>query len=330
LQKRPTRSDVAKLSGVSVATVSYVVNKGPKKVSEETRQRVLQAIKKLDYRPNLIARSLKTRRTHIIGLVIPTIASPGMALMANIVHEMLLQHGYVVTIANTREDCGVESSALDLMLSQSVVGLIICPTACQESDALKRLKRHGVPIVFMDRHIPGFQADAVMTDNVKCTRQATDYLIRQGCRRILCISFSKRASSAIDRVEGYKQALQASGIALDPVMVLVVEDPTGMRAEQAFLAHIDTVGLPDGILCTTQEIGISVVKGLRRQGIPFSRQNLVVFDAEWAKLLELPLPVVEQRLSNVAEGAVRLLLLRLDGDESPFQMISVDAQLLVP
>jgi DNA-binding LacI/PurR family transcriptional regulator len=103
-----------------------------------------------------------------------------------------------------------------------------------------------------------------------------------------------------------------------------------MRAEQAFLAHIDTFGLPDGILCTTQEIGISVLKGLRRQGIPFSRQNLVVFDAEWAKLLELPVPVVEQRLSNVADAAVQLLLGRLDGNTSPFQMISVDAQLIVP
>ena len=330
MQRRPTRSDVAKLCGVSVATVSYVVNNGPKKVSEETRQRVLQTIKKLDYRPNLIARSLKTRRTHIIGLVIPTIASPGMALMASIVHETLLQHGYVVIIANTREDCGVESNALDLMLAQSVVGLIICPASCQESEALKRLKHHGVPIVFMDRHIPGYQADAVMTDNIKCTRQATAYLIRQGCHHILCISFSRRASSAIDRVDGFKQALQTRGIALDPEMVLVVEDPTGMRAEQAFLAHIDAFGLPDGILCTTQEIGISVLKGLRRQDIPFSRQNLVVFDAEWAKLLELPVPVVEQRLSNVADAAVRLLLGRLDGNESPFQMISVDAQLIVP
>ncbi len=330
MSRKPTRNDVAKLAEVSVATVSYVINNSPKPISAETKNRVLEAVAKLNYQPDLIARSLKTGKTYVIGLVIPSIASPFLADLANIVHEALLEHDYTVTMTNTREDQKVENQVLDLLNSQSVDGLIVCPASFNTiPNNLIRQRERAVPIVFMDRYISGFEADAVFTDNVKVTQQATDYLIQQGCRQILCISFSRTASSGLDRVKGFRRSLVKHELGFDEQQVMVVEDPTGVLAEAAILGHVDAHGVPDGIICTTQEIGISVVKAFKRRAINYPAQRLVVFDADWAKLLDPPLPMVKQNSQDIAQTAVRLLLDRLNGESAPYRTVYVDAQLVI-
>ena len=325
--RKVTRSDVARQAGVSDATVSYVLNGSPKSVSVETQRRVLEAAKQLQYRPDQIARSLKTGKTNVIGLVIPIIASPLMAVLANNVHESLLRAGYSLTFANTHEDPALENRTLELLLSQSIDGVIISPVSKQPPAALRTFAALDIPFVFLDRYVSGISADIVTTDNVAYARQAADYLLRRGCRRPLCVSFSPWASSALDRVEGYFRSLEEHDFPhVTERDLLVVEDPTGRLVESAFLAHIDTHGTPDGIVCLTPEAGVGVLRAFRRRNIPFDSRSMVVFDADWAHLLTPPIPVIEQDSRSMAETAVQLLVDRLGGKKSPYRTVFFDAR----
>ncbi len=329
MSRKPTRDDVAKLAGVSAATVSYVINDSPQQISQETRERVLEAIKQLGYRPDHIARSLKTGQTFTIGVIVPTIASAGMAMMANVVQESLLERDYFAIITSTREKQSLEEKMIDLMVSQSVDGFIICPVGVSNYDEIQALESSDVPVVFMDRHIPGYPADFVMTNNVQATRDAVQYLLGEGCREILCISFSASASSALDRMAGCQEGIDISGIKDAALRKLVVEDPTGALAEQAFVAYLEAYGPPDGVVCTTEEIGVNVLKALRSQGINFPHKNLVVFDADWGAMLAPPVPVILQNFTRIGRTAVDLLIERINGTDVPPKTILVEADLVI-
>lgn len=326
--RRPTRKDVAKLAGVSVATVSYVFNNGPQRVSPETRQRVLKAIETLGYRPDAIARSLKTGQTYTVGLIVPTIASPGMAMMANVVQETLAGNDYFVIMASTREKQSLEEKMIDLMVAQSVDGLIVCPVGIYPYKQLSQVENDNIPLVFMDRHIPAISADRVMTDNINAAKRAVQHLVKQGCRKLVCVSFSSTASSALDRLEGCRQGLQTSDGMIGEIHNLTVEDPTGSLAEEVFLSFIENFGLPDGIVCTTGEIGVSVLKALRRSTTDYPIQNIVVFDADWAEMLTPSLPTISQDFYEVGQITAQLLIKRMTGSSDHYQSVYIDAQLM--
>jgi DNA-binding LacI/PurR family transcriptional regulator len=329
--KRPTRDDVAKLAGVSVATVSYVINNGPRPVSEETRARVLKAIQELGYRPHAIARSLKTGRTRTVGLLTPTLLSPGFGYLINEVEDCLASHDYTLVLASSHEDGEREGRVLGMMASQSIDGLLYTPSTARHRDQVMQLIEEGVPVVFLDRYIPGLPADTVMTDNVKAGRQATEYLIQQGCRHIACISFSHEASAALDRVQGYRQALRQQNIPVDEGSILVIPDPAGEKGMSALLEYSDSCGLPDGIVCTNQTHTIGVVKALRERRVRIPDQVAVIggfFVSPWDRLLEPPLPLVNQDLGRMARQAVEFLMQRLRGDDSPPRTVLLDAELI--
>ena len=332
MAKRPTRDDVAKLAGVSAATVSYVINDGPRPVSEETRARVLDAVEQLGYRPHAIARSLKTGRTRTVGLLIPTLLSPGFAYLINEVEDCLADHDYALVLASSHEDGDRESRVLDVMLSQSIAGLLYTPSFPGLRDQVLRLISDGVPVVFVDRHIPGVPADTVMTDNVKAGRQATEHLIQQGCRHIVCVSFSHEASAAVDRVEGYRQAMRQHGLPVDEKMILVIPDPAGETGMSALFEYSDTCGLPDGIMCNNQTHTIGVLRALRALGVRVGDQVAVIggfFVSPWDTLIEPPLPLVNQDLQCMARKAVEFLMQRLGGDDSPPRVVLLDPELIV-
>jgi LacI family transcriptional regulator len=331
MAKRPTRYDVARLAGVSVATVSYVVNGGPAHVSDETRQRVLHAIEQLGYRPHAIARSLKTGRTRTVGLLIPTLLSPGFAYLINEVEDCLASHSYALLLASSHENGERERQVLDVLVSQSVDGLLFTPSSARCRQRVVQVISDGLPVVFLDRYIPDVPADTVMTDNVEAGRQATECLIRQGRRRIVCISFSDEASAALDRVEGYRQALCQHGLPVDERMILVVPDPSGEASMSALLKYRADFGLPDGILCTNQTHTIGVMKVLRQWGIRIPDQVAVVggfFVSPWDTLLEPPLTLVNQDMRLMACKAVEFLMQRLQGCDLPPRTLLLEPEIM--
>jgi LacI family transcriptional regulator len=318
LVKRPTRKDVAAYAGVSVATISYVVNNGPRTVTKETRQRVLDAIKALGYRPHAIARSLKTGSTQTVGLLVQSLIPTFIARLVNAVEDNLAVRGYGLILASTHEDCARERQMLHVLADQSIDGLLYIPTTCLNGDLVMRLIDQGLPIVFLDRYIPGIPADAVMTDNVSAAKKAVEFLIQNNCKKIVCLSFSSEASSALERIEGYQQALQENGVPYDKENILTVKYVEGGSVEPALLAYIDTYGIPDGIFCTTDSFVIETMKTLRQCSINVPDQVRVVggFDrADWNTLLDPPIPFLKQDFELLAQRAVEFLMERIDGKD---------------
>jgi len=292
----------------------------------------LDAVEELGYRPHAIARSLRTGRTRTVGLLIPTLLSPGFAFLINEVEDCLASHDYALVLASSHENGDRESHMLDVMVSQSIDGLLYTPSSPRLRDQVVQLVDAGVPVVFVDRHIPGVPADTVMTDNVKAGRQATEYLIQHGCRQIVCVSFSHEASAAVDRVEGYRQALRQHNLPVDEKLILVIPDPAGEMGMSALLEYSDTFGLPDGIMCNNQTHTIGVVKALRERGVSVPEQVAVIggfFVSPWDTLLEPSLPLVNQDMRHMARKAVEFLMQRLDGDDSPPRMVLLDPELIL-
>jgi LacI family transcriptional regulator len=332
---RPTRSDVAKLAGVSVATVSYVVNNGPRTVTEETRARVASAIEQLGYRPHAIARSLKTGSTRTIGLLVPSLLPHFVAQLANAVEDQLAERDYELLLVSSHEDPVRERRLLEVLTDRSVDGLLYIPTSVRNSDHVKQVLDDGIPLVFIDRYVPGVQADVVMSDNREAAMMATLYLIEQGCRRTICISFSEEASSALERVKGYMDALTEHGLSTEPHQVLTVAYATGATIDQALMEYIDTYGLPDGILSTTDHFLTNSIRTLRQLGVRVPQDVQVVggFTAStspWYALLDLPPFIVQQDTQAMAEQAVARLMARIGGDTQPALVEVTESRLIAP
>lgn len=318
--KRPTMRDVAKAAGVSEATVSYVINNGPRPVQKDTRQKILAAINELGYRPHAIARSLKKGSTRTVGLLVQSLISPFVSNLVNAIEKNLAKYDYGLILASAHENCEREGKMINTLASQSIDGLLYIPTSCSNANLVNRLIQEGLPVVFVDREVKGVPADLVKTDHKEAARKVTQDLIHNGCQRILCISFSDEASSALERVDGYLQALQENDIPPDEDLIYIFQYSSGESVEQSLINHIELHGMPDGILTTTENILIDVADALKNKDIVVPEQIQVAggfFNSPWNKLLNPPLPVVSQNYEQISERAVEFLLDRIDGNTEP-------------
>jgi LacI family transcriptional regulator len=312
---RPTRNDVAKLAKVSTATVSYVLNDGPRPVAKATRARVQAAIKKLKYHPHAIARSLSKGKTQTVGFLAPSLVAAFQAHLVDAVEANLARRGYDLLLASSHEDSAHEIHVLNTLASRSIDGLLLVPTSAGSIAKIRELIARGLPVVFVDRHVPGVAADVVATDNVEAARHATSYLIGKGCRRLVCISFSDEASSALERAKGFRQALSEHGLAVQDHPVLHVRYAAGESVSTRLSEQLARSGVPDGILCTTDGFLIETVKFLRSRGVGVPGQVHVTggfFVSPWNEILDPPLPIVSQDYQRIADEAVRLLIDRIE------------------
>lgn len=213
-----TIKDVAKLAGVSIATVSNVLN-GGRYVSPELRSAVLQAVRTLGYVPNGVAQSLRSRKTQTLGLIVPDITNPFFSGLVQALERSARDRGYQMLLCNSEENAELEFDLALALASRQVDGLIVIPT--QDSpEYLRKLKADGLPVVLLDRIGGEDDLDRVGVDNFQAARVGTEFLIRQGHREILLLVSTLELSNIRDRAEGYRQALAAAGIPQDPQWVI--------------------------------------------------------------------------------------------------------------
>jgi LacI family transcriptional regulator len=239
-----------------------------------------------------------------------------MSYLVDAVEEKLARCGYGLLLASSHEDSAHEIQMLNVLASQSIDGLLLVPTSDGSGGQVKELIARGLPVVFVDRYIAGVAADVVATDNAEAARHATEYLIRNGCTRCICISFSDEASSAIQRVAGFRKALADHGLSRDEHPVLVVKYAAGETVSAHLSAYIAKEGVPDGILCTTDGFFIEAIKFLRSRGVRVPGQTQVTgsfFFSPWNEILDPPLPMVCQDYNLIADHAVKYLIERIEG-----------------
>lgn len=315
---RPASSaDVARLAGVSRATVSAVVNAN-KFVTASTRERVLQAIALLEYRPDAIARSLKISRTNTIGLILPSIESPFWPPVARAVESPLREHGYRLFLTNTDEDSAVADLAIESFLESRVDGAIAAPPAGVRRRPYEAFVATGRPLVFIERAIPEIDADCVMVDDVYGGYLAAQHLLRLGHRRIGVVVMSLRVSSASRRVAGVRQALVEAGLMLPDDLVAEAQfsERDGLEATLGLLARQPR---PDAIVACSLRLTTGALAAIRRAGLRVPDDMAIVgYDQmPWAILCDPPLTVVQQPTRELGRVAARLLLSRLDGSLPP-------------
>jgi LacI family transcriptional regulator len=210
--------DVARQAGVSISTVSRVLN-GTAKVNNEVKKRVEASMQALAYQPNPAARSLRTNRSRIIGLLISDIQNPFFMRLIQGVEEEALRHEYSLILCNSNESPQREQQYLDVLYAERVAGAIIVPTRERLGEpTLTKFRERNIPIVAVDRRVKDKGVDAVLVDNVRGAQEAVTHLINNGYRRIGAVTGPLIVTTGRDRLEGYRQALQEAGITPDPAL----------------------------------------------------------------------------------------------------------------
>jgi LacI family transcriptional regulator len=307
--------DVARESVVSVFTVSAVIN-NKSHVSKKLRDRVEAAIRKLNYRPNLVARSLAKQRTHTIGMIVPDIANPFFPAVVRGAEDAALRHGYHLLLCNSDDTLSKEENAIELLLSKRVDGILLTKAAGDFRPALRQMiKDVKIPFVLVMRTYPKLTGDAVITDDYQGAYDAVRHLARAGRRRIGLISGPLKVSNAVARWQGFHDALKAAGLSFE--QELVVEGDyrieSGYRAGHALLSH-----RPDGIYVANHLMTVGLLKATEEMGLRCPEDfGLVSFDDyPWLGVFRPRLTTVELPKHQLGSDAAELLIRRISGDRS--------------
>lgn len=316
----PTMKEVARLANVSVSTVSHVINK-TRFVSSSTRQKVLKAMDKIGYHPNMIARSLRRRKTNTIGLVISDITNPFFPGVVRGIEKQLIKKGYSIILTNTDDDIEKEKNLVTLLYGKRVDGFIIV-TAGGESKHIESLIQLRVPVVLLDRKISGLKLDAVLVDNEGGTRKLTEYLINLGHKRIGIITGPLNVFTGKERLNGYLKALQEYSLPRDDELIKTGD----FRQESGYSLTLELLSLsspPTAILACNNLVGIGAMDALKEKGIRIPDEiELVIFDdLPWFGHLNPPLTVVAQPTFKLGEMAAKLLLEQIRGRKKPKEIV---------
>lgn len=312
-----TLSDIAKDLKVSAVTVSKVLrNQG--RISLRTRARVLQRAKELNYQPNLVARSLVTRRTYTIGLLLPDFTHPFFAEIAKAIAETVRPRGYHVIISYFEEDPALERMEADSLLSRRVDGLILASSQLPgKLELFNQLRMRKLPFVLIDRPIDGVRASFVGVDNDAVGRLATTHLIRQGRRRIAHLRGPK-IGLATKRLNGYLIALKKHKMKAPANYVVDAgfQDHTGYEAMKQLL---QVSPLPDGVFCYNDPVAIGAMKALLEAGLRVPEDVAVVGagNVHYSDALAVPLTTIDQKTREIGARAAGLLLEQIESKRPP-------------
>ena len=305
--------DVARESAVSVFTVSEVVNK-KSHVSKKLRDRVEETIRKLNYRPNLIARSLAKQKTHTIGMIVPDIANPFFPMVVRGAEDAAQKDGYNLLLCNSDDSLEKEERAIELLLSKRVDGILLTKAAEDFRAPLRQMiKEVKVPFVLVMRTYPKLTADAVITDDYQGAYDAVSHLARSGRQRIGLISGPLKVSNAVARWQGFHDSLKAMGLPFDKELIIEGDYriESGYRAGHALLSH-----RPDGIYVANHLMTVGLLKAAEEMGMRCPEDfGLVSFDDyPWLGIFRPRLTTVELPKHQLGSEAAELLIKRISGD----------------
>jgi LacI family transcriptional regulator len=308
--RNSTIVDVAKLAGVSVSTVSVVMNNKDKYVAPELREKVLNAIAQLNYAPNFIARSLKSNATNTIGLILTNITSPVTPAMVRTVQKAASEQHMDTLIISTEENDQIEINAVNNLISKRVDGLIICPVLSKNYDHLYFVKKEtDIPIVCIERTLPTpLEIASVTTNNYEISKEAVNHLIEHGRKRIALIALPKYGSNTIDRIRGYEDALKENNLYIPEL----IKETDYMGTDAFEIAHqlIEKQKI-DAIFCISQSITLGVYKAAMHYHYKIPEEIAIIgYDTvDWMEVTPVKITTIRQPLIKIAQTAINLLFM---------------------
>ncbi len=320
--------DVAKLAHVSVSTVSRVIN-NTIPVDERTRRQVERAIHKLDFKPNLLARGLRSKSGHLIGLAVPELLHPALSAFVNYVEESVRREGLQCIVGNTRNDLEIEAAFIESLIRRHVDGIIFSRVS-DESRVLRVLNKNNVPMVVIDRTLDSEGVPTVVLDNYQAGVLAAEHLVGLGHTRIACISGSSKIHLARERVLGFRDTLRRHGLDL-PDSHLYEGDfgfESGGAGIRRFLAAgVDMTAVWGG----SDLVALGAISELGRRGrrVPADVSVIGTDDIEFAKIAFPALTTVRQPFQEMCRKAVELVMLQSRGERPASTRVVLAPELVV-
>lgn len=304
--------DVAREARVSVFTVSAVVNQKAH-VGKRLRDRVQAAIRKLNYRPNLLARSLAKQKTHTLGMIIPDITNPFFPMVVRGAEDAAQKYGYNVLLCNSDDTQEKEESALELLLSKRVDGILLTKVVCDITQGIRQMiQEMNVPIVLMMRTVPAISKDAVIADDYCGAFEAVGHLACSGRTRIALLGGPCKVSNGKARWEGYRDALKANHLPYDPRLVVDGD----FRMESGYRGGKDLLAQwPDGIYVANFLMTVGLMRAAEETGqhCPEDFGLISYEDYPWLGISRPKLTTVEPPKYELGQAGVELLLDRISG-----------------
>lgn len=309
-------ADLAKMAGVSITTVSHVLN-DTRFVAAEKCESVLAAVEQSGYTPNNLARSIATSTTESIGLAIPALSTPAFADLLQPIEAEVRATRFSLLLADTDDDPQQELRVVKALHSRRVDGILIAPSK-RSSPAMEYLTKYEIPTVVVDRFVSE-KFDQVGTENTLATARLTEHLIVEGgFTRIALISGTPGLSTTTERLRGYQDALQRHGLALDPQLVISGRgDPN--RTAEAVQTLMSSSAPPTALITGNNMMTIGALRALNSLGIEVPGDLAVAAfdDFEWADFFRPRLTVVRQASQEIGQTAVQLLIQRIADPSRP-------------
>jgi len=305
--------DVAQKAGVSTATVSHVINK-TRFVRVETKKKVLDAMKELDYYLNSAARNLRSRKSNIVGLLVPDISNFFFTSIARGVESTLKKNGYNLIFSNSNENLESEIEQIKIFNTHLVDGLIMAPVPGDHT-FLNKLLNGDYPVVFIDRKPKGYHGDCVLGDNIKGTYDAIIMLIKKGHSRIGIITGLPGLTTTEERLIAYKMALSDYKLKIDEDLIKVGYSQFwgGYKLTKELLEHTDITAL--FVTNNLMTVGAITYLKEKRVAIPGDIAIIGFDDYRWAPIIEPPLSMVRQPAYDIGEKASKLLIEKIKKEE---------------
>ena len=328
-----TIKDVARVAGVSIATVSATLN-GTARVSAKRAQRVWDAVRAVEYTPHGVARSLRLGHTRSIGLIVGDILNPFFTSLAKAVEARAAALGYMVILANSDEDPAKELSLIRVLLEHRVAGILLAPSGYDTKYLASLTDLVRVPLVLVDRPLPGSAFDAVVVDNRRAARMVTDYLVRLDHRRIAIVIGRQHLWTTEQRVQGYRDGLRGAGIreSLDIELVADSQIETAYEATQRLLS---LTNVPTAIFAANNLMMLGALEAILDMGFDCpGRISLAgIDDFVWSSAIRPRLTTVSQPIEEMGRRAVERLLERVarktDGKRLAGKLITLEPRFLI-
>ncbi|UYO94811.1 LacI family DNA-binding transcriptional regulator [Pollutimonas sp. M17] len=332
VQKKSSIADVARLSGVSPGSVSRALS-GKNWVSEDLRRRVEEAARQLNYSPNALARSLKTKQTHTIGAIVSDMSNPLHGIFLSNVQEELESQGYFLLVANSRNRAQRDCALLDLFSRGRVDGIIAAISDETDEQTMGILRSLKLPLVFHDREV-GDIGDAVGPEHRTGAYQVTQYLVSLGHRRIGLMTPPNVARPGRERLAGYVKALEEANIPYEASLVRMLDATGGERAFEEAKAMLRSPHRPTAIICLGTGVlaGVIAASDLLGLSIPSGLSIVGIGDTELVRLNKPPITALRWDIAKCGRLAAQIMIERLREDASnrtPIRMVEVPMDIIL-
>ena len=323
--------DIAEKAGVSTALVSYVLNGKEKesRVGEEMARKIKIIARELNYQPNHVAKSLRSGKTHTLGLIIADISNPFFANIARVVEDEAKRSGYTVIIGSCDENADKSWDLLNVLINRQVDGFIIVSCEGSEKQVLY-LKEKNIPFVLLDRHFPDIQTDFVATNNYKASYDATTHLIKGGYERIGLFAYKSDMYHMKERIRGYQHALRDNQLQFEADWLKEIRFENLEQEVKRAIDEVTSCQKIEALVFATYGLAINGLKYLNelRLRVPSDLAIVSFGQAEGFDLYYCPITYMRQPLEVLGKTAVQYLLDKLANPEEGMKQILMEAKLI--